>query len=59
MTYDGNSWTTRVLIDSALNNITSVSCVGSEFCVAVDHDGNAITYDGTNWETPRIDRRRC
>ena len=33
-----------------------MSCPSASFCVAVDDDGNAFTYNGSSWSTPsRID----
>ena len=30
----------------------SVSCPSTSFCVAVDNDGNAVTYNGSSWGAP-------
>src|SRR5258708_34713986 len=32
----------------------SVSCSGASFCVAFDHHGRAVTYNGTNWSSPSV-----
>ena len=34
------------------NGLTSVSCVGTTFCAAVDSGGKALTFDGTIWTKP-------
>jgi hypothetical protein len=38
------------------NDPVSVSCPSSSFCMVVDGNGNAVSYDGTSWSSPvRID----
>jgi hypothetical protein len=32
--------------------LTSVSCPSADFCVAVDGEGNALTYNGSSWSSP-------
>ena len=39
-------------IDTNTDGIGSVSCPTAQFCVALDYDGNAISYDGTAWSAP-------
>jgi len=62
-TTDGSTWSAPTLIDGAhigtgsdINPraLTSVSCTtnGGLLCVAVDNNGNAVTYDGTTWSLP-------
>ncbi len=49
-------WSSPKMIDSIPNNgeaFTSVSCSSASFCAAVDAQGNALTYNGTTWSTPR------
>ncbi len=41
-----------VAVDS--NPFTSVSCVNSTFCVAVDEAGHATVYNGTAWSSPKF-----
>ena len=46
-------WNPPKLIDNSFgNSIWSVSCFGSNFCIAVDDHGNAIKYDGSSWSAP-------
>ncbi len=35
-------------------NLTSVSCVSSSFCAAVDRQGNALSFDGSTWSAPLL-----
>jgi photosystem II stability/assembly factor-like uncharacterized protein len=48
----GTHWTLPTLIDDAGTGITSVSCVSSIFCAAVDVKGNVLTYNGSTWSVP-------
>src|ERR1035437_3693534 len=50
MTFDGNSWSNRVGIDSS--SVEAVSCPSSSFCLAVDSAGNAMTFNGLSWSPP-------
>jgi hypothetical protein len=45
---DGTSWSPAD-IDS--NELTSVSCATASFCVAVDDDGQASTWNGSGWSS--------
>jgi len=36
------------------SNLTSVSCVSADFCVAFDDQGRELTFDGTAWSTPNF-----
>jgi len=44
------SWSSPTAIDSAA--LTSISCPTLNVCMAVDADGQALTYDGTSWSPP-------
>jgi hypothetical protein len=35
--------------------LTSVSCVSTSFCLAVDSAGGALIYDGSTWTTSTVD----
>jgi hypothetical protein len=53
VTYNGASWETPTKIDSLEEPLLrSVSCASSSFCVAVDDNGNALTYKGGSWGAP-------
>jgi serine/threonine protein kinase len=34
--------------------LNSSSCPSASFCVAVDENGNALTYNGTSWSQPQL-----
>jgi hypothetical protein len=55
LTYDGTSWSSPDSIDAA-NQIISVSCPTTSFCVAVDSVGNVFTYNGSSWSSPEKHR---
>ncbi len=40
------------LLSKSTGNLTHVSCATDAFCVAIDDNGNATTYDGTSWTPP-------
>jgi len=46
------TWSTPVDIDGS-NDLSSVSCASSSFCVAVDDGGYALIYNGSSWSTPQ------
>lgn len=51
-----SGWSPGLAIDPPHTGATSVSCPTATFCVAVDSDGNALTYNGTAWSVPlRVD----
>jgi len=50
--YDGTSWSPAVDADGA-NNLYSLSCPTTGFCVAGDWNGNEVTYNGSTW-TPFV-----
>ncbi len=46
------------LLSKSTGNLTHVTCATDTFCVAIDDNGNATTYDGTSWTSPTpIDTR--
>jgi hypothetical protein len=49
---DGASWSSTSPIDSG-NSLNSVSCSTASFCIAVDGEGQAFTFDGTSWSGPQ------
>jgi hypothetical protein len=42
-------------LTSTPSDLTSVTCISSSFCDAVDEEGNLFNYNGTNWNTQNID----
>jgi hypothetical protein len=40
------------LLSKSTGNLTHVTCATAAFCVAIDDNGNATTYDGTSWSAP-------
>lgn len=50
--YHNGSSSQPQVIDS--HQLTSISCRSSSLCVAVDVDGDAVTYSSSSWEAPRI-----
>ena len=47
-------WSIPDLIDGG-HSLTSVSCVSSSFCVAVDNNGDSFVYNGISWSGGVID----
>ena len=45
-------WSSPSTIDASGGGLGDVSCASPTFCVAVDLDGNVLTYDGTSWSGP-------
>jgi hypothetical protein len=45
------TWTSPSSIDGT-TSISAVSCPTSTFCLAVDGNGDYLTYDGTSWSHP-------
>jgi len=44
------AWSAPSLVDETIPaNATAVSCISNTFCMAVDANGNAISYNGTAW----------
>jgi len=64
--YHSNDFTNEVISSNASNNaaissdqLTSISCPSTSFCMAVDTDGAAFRYDGTSWASAdKIDTGR-
>ena len=53
LTWNGSSWSLNTFTGAdASEEITSVSCVGASFCLAVDGNGNSIAFDGSAWSSP-------
>jgi hypothetical protein len=46
--WNGSTWSDEIL-DSDYYSITSVSCVSTAFCMAVDALGNEFTWNGSTW----------
>jgi hypothetical protein len=44
-------WSSGTLIDASGGGLLSVSCPTASFCVAVDVDGYAFTYNGSSWSS--------
>ena len=42
------------LAESPQGDLTSISCPVPNFCMAIDSDGNVVTYNGTTWSAPRL-----
>ncbi len=49
-----SSWGTPTPVDPNGGVITSVSCPASNFCMAVDSDGNAMLWNGSTWSVPEL-----
>jgi hypothetical protein len=43
-------WSAPMSVDSA--PVVSVSCPSASFCVAVDVNGNTVTFNGSSWSAP-------
>jgi hypothetical protein len=48
-TYNGKKWSAEV---NTSENLVSVSCASTTFCVAVDELGGAETFNGKKWSIP-------
>lgn len=53
MAYNGSKWSKPTKVD-AFNEMVSVSCHGTTFCMAVDLRGDALSYGGSTkgWSAP-------
>ncbi|MCL4422405.1 MAG: IPT/TIG domain-containing protein [Actinobacteria bacterium] len=51
---EGSGWSTPYTIDPQGGGLTSISCAGSAFCMAIDGDGYAISWNGTSWSAPTL-----
>jgi hypothetical protein len=50
-----SDWTPLPNADnSTRETLMSVSCASASFCVAIDHSGRAVTYDGSAWSLPTV-----
>src|SRR3954468_14232624 len=47
-------WSKPRVVDPGGGRPTRVSCVSASFCVSVDRHGNAFTFDGSHWSSPRL-----
>jgi hypothetical protein len=47
--HGGLVWTSPKVIDTSGGTLTGVSCPTTTFCMAVDTDGDAATFNGTSW----------
>ncbi len=46
-------WTAPTSVDNTAPEVfSSVSCPTATFCMAVDFDGRALTYNGSHWSAP-------
>ena len=52
-TFDGRSWSTLEIPGSGAldNRVLDVSCATPKFCVVVNLDGHASTFDGQRWSS--------
>ena len=48
-TSPNDNWTNDGATISPGNSVYDLSCPADNFCAAVDDQGRALTYDGTNW----------
>lgn len=50
-TFNGHSWSSHLTSTNGTMNdrLLGVSCVTSTYCVAVNYDGQILTFDGTRW----------
>ena len=50
-TFDGRSWSTQQVPGSGAHNdrLLDVSCASPKFCMAVNLDGHALTFNGQRW----------
>jgi uncharacterized Fe-S cluster protein YjdI len=46
------AWSQPSSIDASGGGLNAVSCPSSSFCVAVDGNGNALTFNGSKWSQP-------
>jgi len=55
-TYNGHSWSsTQVSTTGTLDDrLMGVSCASSTFCVAVNLDGQILTFNGAKWAPSRV-----
>jgi hypothetical protein len=51
ISYHGRTWGPATLPDPG-HGLSSVSCVSSSSCRAVDQSGQSLSFDGRSWSTP-------
>jgi Putative Ig domain len=53
-TYNGSTWSASINIEDDQNaRVDQVSCAGAtDFCAAVDDEGNAFMHNGSTWSAP-------
>ncbi|WP_249012447.1 hypothetical protein [Conexibacter sp. DBS9H8] len=51
MALAASGWSTPSSVDGT-NLISSVSCPSPSFCIAVDGQGNALSFNGNSWSAP-------
>jgi hypothetical protein len=52
LSYNGSTWSAPSKVDGS-NEMVSVSCHGTTFCLAVDLRGDALSYGGSKgWSKP-------
>jgi hypothetical protein len=55
-TFNGSSWSAPSLMDAAAaggdRGVDSISCPSTGFCMAVDDNGHALSYNGQSWSSP-------
>ncbi len=49
---DAPTWTSPSPIDPSGGGLTSIECPSATFCMAVDANGNALSWNGTSWSPP-------
>ena len=48
-------WSTVQVIDQAnAATVAAISCPTASFCMAVDEEGNAMTWNGASWSSPSL-----
>ena len=53
VSYDGSAWSRPLAIESD-TGLDGVSCASQSFCIAIDGEGNAFTYNGGSWSAPDL-----
>jgi hypothetical protein len=46
--FNGTAWAAPTTI-SAAQGFESVACVGTQWCITIDGEGNSFVYDGSGW----------
>ena len=55
--FNGTSWSPPATVNPSPGGVGDVSCVNSQFCMAIDDYGNAYRYDGKTWTSIHIDSK--